>query len=54
MVLFADNIQFFRRFFLVSADKSKKARSCCSCAASEGQTEATERQRVPAGEVISK
>lgn len=35
------------------ADKSKKARPCCSCAASDGQTEATEGQRVPAGEAIS-
>lgn len=39
--------------FLVSADKSKKARPCCSCAASDGQTDATERQHVPTGEVIN-
>lgn len=36
---------------LVSADKSKKARSCCSCAASDRQTEATEMQCIPAGKV---
>ncbi|XP_011610337.1 low density lipoprotein receptor adapter protein 1 isoform X1 [Takifugu rubripes] len=33
---------------IAQEDKSKKARSCCSCAARDRQTEATERQCIPA------
>ncbi|XP_061603080.1 low density lipoprotein receptor adapter protein 1 isoform X3 [Cololabis saira] len=33
---------------IAQEDKSKKARTCCSCAVSDGQTETTDTPRVPA------
>lgn len=42
----------FENCSFLSADKSKKARTCCTCAASNGQTETTDPQCVPAGKLI--
>ena len=39
--------------FSLFTDKTKKAGTCCSCAARDGQMETTEAQCVPAGKIIS-
>ncbi|XP_070782424.1 low density lipoprotein receptor adapter protein 1 [Enoplosus armatus] len=38
---------------IAQEDKTKKARTCCSCAASNGQTETADTQCVPAGDFIA-